>query len=185
MGAPTLNLEVVTVVQPAEQHQAEHAWLCQIAAQLRDTQELLRGRRPGHYAIREPRIVYSAVPAAGSDVFLTVPGTTRWKVWGLQATLVTSAAVANRVPHLEIWDPGDVHTAYDVPGLNNQTAGTTVAYSGVPGGTFGFFDNTQVMPLPVEMDLLQGWSIGFETTALQAGDQWTALSMLVTETLYF
>lgn len=157
----------------------------QWAQGLRDTQRLKLGIRPGHYSIKEQRIFVGAKPAAGVDIKASVPQAGRWKVWGLTASLTTSAVVANRVPHLQITDGPAGDVAYDVPSAQNQIATQTVKYSGVASGVAQSFDNTNVLVLPVEIDLLGNWTVGFKTTALDVGDQWTALTLLVTETLYF
>jgi hypothetical protein len=152
---------------------------------LRDTQQIRKGIRPGHYLVGEQVVRVAAAPAAGVDVKATVPQVGRWKVYGLLASLTTSATVANRIPHLIITDgpPGD--TVYNVPSGNNQVATTTVKYAGGPGPVAVTNDNTNVLVLPVEITLLGNWTIGFQTTALQAGDQWTALTLLVYEELFF
>jgi len=162
----------------------DHAFWAAPEMTLRATQELVRVPRPGHYGLREQRIRTQAAPAAGVDIVATVPATNRWKLWTLSASLVTSAAVANRVPHLVITD-GQGNTAYNCPANQNQVAATTIRYS-VGAGVFAVtFDNAYVFVAPVEMDMLQGWTIGFLTTGLQAGDQWGVMGLFVGETLYF
>jgi|SRR5579872_2964193 len=151
----------------------------------RDTQKAGESERDGHYTLKEQRVVTIAKPAAGVDVVATVPANARWKVWSMFATLVTDAVVNNRVPHVVITDGPLNDTVHNVPANNNQVAGATVNYS-AGAGVFGVsFDNAVVMVLPVELDLLQKWTIGFKTTNLDAGDQWSALALVVTETLYF
>jgi len=152
---------------------------------VRPTQQYTKGLRPNHFSLREPRIVVVAKPAAGVDVKATVPTAARWEVWGLRASLTTDAVVANRVPHLQVTDGPNGNVALDLPATNNQPAGATIKYAAAAGGVGSNFDNTLVFVTPIEMDLLQNWTIGFSTTALDPGDQWTSLILLVTETVYF
>lgn len=151
----------------------------------RDTQRSKDTIRNAHYALTEQRLVTIAAPAAGVDLVATIPDTRKWKVWSLSAQFTTSAAVANRVPHIVITAQPDAKVVFNVPPNQNQPASGTATYSAGAGVFAVTFDNANVMVLPVELELLQKWTIGFSTTNLQAGDQWSAMSLLVTETLYF
>lgn len=156
-----------------------------IAEYLRPTQKYKRGYNDQRYSLRESRIIKLAAPAVGVDVKATVPGAAKWWLWSLRATLATDAVVANRIPHLQITDGPNGNIVADFPAANNQGAGTTIAYAAGAGVVAANFDSTIVFVLPVEVELLQGWTIGFKTTGLDVGDQWSALALLVTETLYY
>lgn len=154
------------------------------ADQRRDDQETERGPRSGHYALAEYRVIQVAQPAAGLDFTATVPAMARWRVQCLQAQLLTSAVVANRVPHLVITD-GQGHTMYNFPSPGNQVPSTTFQYSAGTTIVTTQFDGAQVLVLPYPMKLLQGWTIGMLSTALQAGDQWSNIVIHVKEWLQF
>jgi hypothetical protein len=156
-----------------------------ISDYLRPTQTYKRGYTEGHYSLEEARIVTVPQPPPGGGVRATVPGGTKWQVWSLRATLTTDAVANNRVPHLQITDGPNGHICMDFPAPQNQVAGTSIAYCAATSSVAVNFDNTTVIVLPVEVELLQGWVIGFSTTALDAGDQWSAMALIVTETLYF
>ena len=173
----------------AEQHGAgmtDHPPLVQPwAQQLRDTQHVRMGKRRGHYAVTERRVVSIPAPLAGVDLSALAPQNGQWDVISLVASLTTSATVANRVPHIIIQDANSQHTVFNSPAINNQLAGTTVTYCAARTGMSAWFDNAIVIPLPGELTLLGLWGIAFSTTALQAGDTWSALALLVDETLYY
>lgn len=154
-------------------------------AQLRDTQRMRAGNREGHVELAESRVVPVANPLAGADVVAKVPQNGKWSVSALSAILTTSATVANRVPHLQITDGGAGHVVYDFPLGTNILAGLTTRLSAGTGVIAQSNDNSAVLVLPFDLDLLGGWTVGFSTTALQAGDQWSALAVLVEETLYY
>lgn len=151
----------------------------------RDQQTEQYSIRDRHYGLTETRLVTVAAPAAGVDIVATVPAAARWSVLALSAQLVASAVVANRVPHLVITGVPDARVVLNAPTPQNQAAGQTVIYSGSPANTTYAFDGAVVIGLPDDMFLEQKWQIGFSTTALQAGDQWGVMSLLVVETLYF
>ena len=154
------------------------------AGQVRDDQQPERVTRRGHYQLNEYRVITIANPLAGVDVVATVPSTVRWRVQCLQAQLVTSAVAMNRIPHLVITD-GQGHQVYNVPPSGNQVAGLTEQYSAGVTVVAANFDNANVLVLPYVTHLLQGWTIGFSTTGLQAGDQWSNCALLVEEWLSF
>lgn len=117
---------------------------------------------------------------AGTDFTVTVPTGARWLVQNLEATLVTSAAVATRQVVIEVLDNNGL-LCWAAPASSTQTASLTDTYSftgGVnPGGTAPNF----ITPLPDVVQLAQGFKIVTVTTALQAGDQWTAAVINVIE----
>ena len=154
------------------------------ADQFRDDQEMHKGSRRGHYALAEQRIITLAQPAAGADWSASVPATARWRVNAVQAQFATSAAVANRVPHIVITD-GQGHTVYNVPSLTNQVAATTFQYSAGATVVTAFFDSAVVMALPYPLKMLQTWTISSLTTAIQAADQWSNIVLFVKEWLQF
>jgi len=151
---------------------------------IRDDQVAERTQRPGHYLLLQQRVVLLPSPAAGVDAVATVPATAQWELISLQAQLVTSAAVANRVPHLVLTD-GQGHSLFNFPAANNQLAGVTKQYSGGVADVAADFDNAAALVLPYGLKLLQGWTVGFATTALDVADQWSKFNLLVKEWLSF
>jgi hypothetical protein len=151
---------------------------------VRDDQATDRTDRPGHYALEQHRVVPLVNPAAGVDAVWTVPAASRWEVLAARAKLTTSATVANRIPHLVLTDDLG-NTFYDYPSNNNQVAGTVLSYGIGIGIVAANFDNTITLVLAVTARLNQKWTIGFSTTGLQAGDQWSACALMVHEWLSF
>lgn len=147
---------------------------------IQDTQSVDRTEREGHYAILQHRIVTLANPAAGVDAIATVPALSRWEVQNLGGLLTTDAVVANRVPHL-IVDDGQAHQVYNFPSPNNQVAGAAIQYAAGVGVVAASFDNATMLVLPYPLHLSQGWRVGFKTTALDPGDQWSGFALLVHE----
>ena len=151
---------------------------------LRDDEAIERSQRPGHYSLREYRAIAIAQPLAGVDVVATVPQGSRWRVQCLQAQLVSSAAIANRVAHLVITD-GQGNTVYNFPAQGNQLAGTTGIYTAGSGVVAVAFDGVTVMVVPENTLLLRNWTIGFKTSLLDGADQWSKLALIVEEWLEF
>jgi hypothetical protein len=186
----TLNLAVLCICgapesSPVHQDASGHAFRpLRAADQIRDDQYAERNTRPGHYAVADYRVVQIPNPAAGADWLATVPATARWRIACLQAQLVTSAVVANRVPHLVITD-GQGHSVYNFPAPSNQIASTTVQYSAGTTIVTTQFDNASVLVMPYPVKLLQTWTIGTVTTAKDVGDQWSNIFLYIKEWLQF
>lgn len=160
-----------------------HSWSPAIWS-IRDDQQIEKTARPTHYALKNYRIIPQPQPAAGVDAIAKVPPTNRWRVFSLAATLTTSAAIFDRVPHLIIKDDQG-NTVYNFPSFGNQVAGTTGIYSAGLATVAASFDGATQLVLPIDYKLLQNWSIGFATTNLQPADQWTGFALLVKEWLNF
>lgn len=152
--------------------------------QVRDDQHSEASPRKGHNAIVEYRVITLAKPAAGADFLAKVPTPAQWRVQCMAAQLTTSAAIANRVPHLVITD-GQGNTVYNFPPPGNQVQGTVGIYSAGTTVVSAQVDGATVWVLPFPMKLLQGWTIGSLTTAIDAGDQWANVVLHVKEWLYF
>lgn len=126
-----------------------------------------------------------ANPGAGNQWTATVPAGKRWKVISAVATLTTSAVVANRIP-------GIVLTVGGVPVFANQWGGAGVTASLVRtilsqqgttlGSSAGPFNSTVI---PITLDYT-GWlnagdTIASTTVAMDAGDTYTNISLVVLE----
>jgi hypothetical protein len=151
---------------------------------LRDDQQYVPGVRKGHYAVLQRRVFVLPNPAAGAEFIAKVPNAAAWRIDSFQAQFVTSAAIANRVPHFTITD-GQGHSVYNVPASGNQVAGTTVQYSGAPDSVAANFDNAVVITLPEPVILQENWTFQSLTTVIDVGDQWSKVTLVVREYLYF
>jgi hypothetical protein len=119
------------------------------------------------------------VPAAGADIVVTVPAHFRWRVLGLSFLLVTAAAVANRLPHLQITD--GVSPVYYICAPQVQTASSAWYYNLYPGA--GALSPATVLACnylgPADIRLMAAWTLGTNTINIQAADQYSAIRMLV------
>jgi hypothetical protein len=136
-----------------------------------------------------PGYVYtiaSSVPGAGNDWSLGVPVNARWRIRAIQATLVTSAAVANRQVSIQVINAAGVSMKGGA--LTAQAASLTVSYTGMGIAPFVAANpGLQVIPLPPDL-IINGQSgivhvIQSATLNLQGGDQWSAGIALVEEWL--
>ena len=122
--------------------------------------------------------ITGSTPGAGADISETVPAGIRWRIISFVATLVTSVAVANRAPILQITD--GTHTTYYGATPTIQGAGVSWAYTFGPGmqqiaGTQGVTG----LPCPDGLKLGGGSQIKTLTNSLQAADQWSAPQYVV------
>lgn len=130
----------------------------------------------------QPRLAQSAIPAAGADFVFTVPANTRMRIISLDATLTTSAAVANRNPALIVDDGANV--VGEINAGVNQAASLAQEYTW--GDTLPFsalFGGNLTAPLPSNLILPGGWRVRSETTAIDVADQWTNANIHVIEWL--
>lgn len=127
------------------------------------------------------RIVRVDRPAAGQGWTLTPGGARWWRVISLTARLVTSAVVANRRVRLTATE-GDF-TFFVAEAHLNQAASLTFDYTAHTGAPVSAADNL-VLPLPLPSGgllLRSGAVLTASATALDAGDQWSAIAALVEE----
>jgi len=127
------------------------------------------------------RSITGTTPAAGAEILETVPTGARWEPIALRATLVTSAAAANRIPDF-ILDDG-VNILWRAPQGAAQTASLTEGYQLAQGLVANFNDTvtTFFQCIPIRVMLGAGFRIRSSTSAIQAGDQWSAPQYLVRE----
>jgi hypothetical protein len=125
-------------------------------------------------------------PGAGLDWAQLVPVNARWRIRGWKGTLTTSATVANRQPIATVIQGPNFtflgHPISNIPAsqIINVSAGGITPYVTVNV-------NGYMLPLPPDL-LLSGnatfaQSLGCQTVAIQAADQWTNISILVEEWL--
>jgi hypothetical protein len=115
-------------------------------------------------------IITGTDPAAGSECLDTVPAGARWEVLAWFATLVASAAVANRVVTLIIDDGAS--TLWTCDASVAQTASQTRNYNAYATGVAPDLTGTTFrLPGPFPLDLPAGARIRTSTALLDAGRQ--------------
>jgi hypothetical protein len=125
-------------------------------------------------------IITGTDPAAGVECNDAVPAGARWEVLSWFATLVTSAAVANRVVTLIIDD--GVSTLWTCDASAAQLASLTRNYNAyATGGAPDLTGATFRLPGPFPMDLPAGSRIRTSTALIDVGDNWGAPKILVRE----
>lgn len=137
-------------------------------------------RQPGTGIVKQ---VLSADPAAGAEVSIAVPAGKEWRLISGRVPLVTSATAANRRPHI-VMDDGTASVHMRSPAGAVQAASLTVGYNCGPGipQDAAAVDGEIRMTLPAcEVYLAAGHRLRTITTALQAGDNYGAVALLVEE----
>ena len=127
------------------------------------------------------RTVPVPTPAAGANFVVTAPGEGTWALVALRATLVTSAAVANRAATLNVTD--GTNTLWSVEAGTTQAASLTVAYSWVteyPAFPTTVVGGVLVVPMAPTY-LAPGMTISGATALLDVGDQWQGITAQVVE----
>lgn len=123
-------------------------------------------------------------PAAGADWIATVPAGHTWTLLSAQGTLTTSAAVATRLPGLDISD-GAGHIIVTEAANVGVTAsivervGFAVGDSANQDGVGAALGNRQTVALPSGIVLPAGYTIASRTVNIQAADQWSAVVLTV------
>jgi len=121
----------------------------------------------------------SANPAVNTEISLSVPQGEIWHVLYGSATLVADSTAASRRVHF-IFAPSD-GASVDLWGTSIQTLSQTRKYnlSQLPGKIDGADNDDLAIPIPIEMWLDGGSTITTETQNIQAGDDWSALQLVV------
>lgn len=126
------------------------------------------------------RVIQGNTPAAGVEISDTVPLGVHWIVRAVEFQLVASATVATRLPALLVDDGANVIWR-GLPGTS-VTAGQTFLCSYANGNTvFSNASNTFIAPFPAEFRIRPGFRLRTLTTAIQAGDQFSAIVYYVEE----
>ncbi len=117
-------------------------------------------------------------PGAGADWNTVVLNNALWELLYFNATFVTGAAVANRLPQLTIGNGATV--SYTAPPANTVPASTTANVSGSQMTTAFLADLTDVMlVIPPRNLLITPGQISFVTKNIQAADQWSNIRLTV------
>ena len=119
-------------------------------------------------------------PSAGANAAVSVPGQYAMRVLAALATLTTSATVANRLLSLDYISANAV-TRVRNPITAVQAASVTghaYVWNSAYAAALNITNGPNVMPVS---DLLvpPAWSIQFTVDSIQAGDQLSALSLVV------
>ena len=118
------------------------------------------------------RVQAPANPAAGAD-WQTNPNQASQLI-AVTATLVTSATVANRLPALQLKDNAG-HVLAQLPAQAVQAAGATIIYVWGQNQPYTVANGLSLAPVPAGIVMAANWTVGTSTTALQVGDQWSAI----------
>lgn len=119
-----------------------------------------------------------ANPAAGADWILTVPGTRRFAIQSFAATIVTSAAVANRNVQIIVDDGANVVWTHSVPAAIPASTTDTIVGTGT-NAPAGVITTIQAVVLPPGLRLFAGMRIRSLTGNIQAADQWSNIWFLI------
>ena len=120
---------------------------------------------------------------AGAEIEEAVPTNVRWRLLGLQATLVTDATVANRRPTVVITDDADLDL-FRFRGQADQAASLTMQHVFSPQQYLAGSDGARAhYVLPPDTFLPQGWKFKTVTANIAAGDNWGAPQIWVEEWL--
>lgn len=128
------------------------------------------------------RSITGTDPAAGAEISETVPTGARWKIVSIEFTLVTDATVANREPILTL-DDGATEWFRSGPSAVIAATGTVRNVAAAFGAPPAAVTNFRSILLPPDLVLSAGFRIRTSTTNLQAGDNYGAPVLLVTEWL--
>lgn len=129
--------------------------------------------------VTRPALV--AQPAAGADWSYRVDGGTWQRIQLVRALLTTSVVVANRAPVFSISDPDGLPFWQWAP-TAAQAAGAALAYSAAPLGGLADHVAGGVSDFSIpSLWLPAGWSFRVTTALLDAGDQWSAIRLVVDE----
>jgi hypothetical protein len=140
---------------------------------------------PGVYS-RTNRYSFRTVsPAAGADISLSVPNGVLWDVNSLTGLFTASAGAANRLVGFQIKNPdGQVVYRYQfataLVATNTCTFTFSEDYAAAPMAQGnGLF---VLGPQPKGL-LLPGWTFGTVTSAIDAADQWSGVTVWIEEWL--
>ncbi|HET9765263.1 MAG TPA: hypothetical protein VFS60_00365 [Thermoanaerobaculia bacterium] len=124
-----------------------------------------------------PRVVTVSTPNAGAEFSQRVTGGSIWLLHSVRATLVTAAAVANRLPALTFSDGSTTWATLPTSIAVTATSTTTVSWLADPGGV-GTLAGGLVGPLPGwPCALPPGTLIASLTAAIQAADQYSQVAL--------
>jgi hypothetical protein len=127
------------------------------------------------------RVVQVPTPAVGTDWSVAAPGQGLWRLLAFRYVFTTDANVANRLPSLIVDDGTSALLQVSAPAV--QAAGIAQSYSGFPGsGGAALAGAPWLVPCPSDgILLLPGFRLRSSTTAIQVGDQFSAIALYIEE----
>lgn len=126
--------------------------------------------------------VTGTLPSAGAEISETVPTNAIWRLKTFIFKLTASATVGTRITHIVIDDGTNV--LINITGPSGVTASNNATYFFADDTVANnVSDGYGVVQFPANIRLMPGWRIRTLTTALQAGDQYTAPQYSVEEYL--
>lgn len=133
------------------------------------------GETPVTFEIRQP-----TVPAAGAEWSQTVPPGEIWLIHAVHAILTASAVVATRFPTLVVDDQTTRSGRYSAGA--GVTAGQAIEMTWDQVGAFNSPASSTVFManIPADLILQSGWRLRSLTSAIDAGDQWSSISVTAT-----
>ena len=134
----------------------------------------------GHQSWRRVRVVRTgAAPAAGVDPTITVPGGKFWTVRNAFVSLLTSGIAGTRTPMLQVTVDGTI-IARIIPNTTVGASGGLTLFWAQDVNQQTGNGSTNVTRIP-EFQLPAGSVVGLSTSGIDAGDQYGALGLYVTE----
>jgi hypothetical protein len=131
--------------------------------------------------LRLTREIVVKKPAVGTNWLVTVPGGVIWSILCINQQLFTSAIAGTRTPLIVVRDPDARPVAFHA-GAGTAAASQAPVYGYQAGLGTNQAVNTFVSALPSPpMPLFSGWTIGEETSGLDAGDQWDRITLVVSQ----
>lgn len=114
-------------------------------------------------------------PAAGTDWLFTLPLNVRFRLRSLAATLTTSAAVANRIPRIQLKNISAL--IYYQGAVNQVIAASTAAKVSAQMGQVGTATDVTTVNIGLSGDVVleSGDSVVMNTLNLQGADQWSSI----------
>jgi hypothetical protein len=126
------------------------------------------------------RSIALANPAAGIEFSQAVPAGVNWILRSVKGVLTASGAAANRVARLKIAD-GAANVLILSSADLAEVATLAFTYNWFNGAVASLAGPTVQAGIPGDLRLLPTWTIGSVTTAIDAADQWSAVTMCVEE----
>jgi hypothetical protein len=127
------------------------------------------------------RSIAGTSPGAGAEVSETVPANARWELLAFKATFVTSAAVANRTPGLQLDDGTTAFWRIEPTVAQAASSSRVKTWSPGYGAFINGSGNLDVMMLLAGNRLGPGFRIRTSTGNIDVADQWSAVQYLVRE----
>jgi len=119
-------------------------------------------------------------PAVGTDWSYTLLTGQYWRLMGLRARLVADATAVTRLAQLEI-EPGGFAAILSRPTFTHTASLTCDYVGGDYGVRTGTGETVSIWVIPGDIRLRAGNVVRVVTTNLQAGDQWSLVSIAAEE----